>query len=207
MPIVDYHYVRDSKKSKFKLPGYSFDAFKKHLDFLESRYHIVRLEELVRYKNEKRDVEKYCSIIFDDGIIDHYENVFPELKSRNIPAFFFPIASVFDGRAPAPIKMHIVFSKIKSEIIAGHLEKYLREKFNDAFPDFKVPTAYRLNKKFRLKDDIITANLKQVISELSLNIKENFVDSLFIFIQHNSKRRKRILRRFFYAAETHKRNV
>lgn len=187
MPIIDYHYVRNDKKSAFKLPGYNIAEFKKHLDFFQNQYQIVRLEELARYKNEKKDIEKYCSIIFDDGVIDHYESVFPELVSRNIPAYFFPIASVFDGKAPVTIKMHIVFSKIKSEIIAEYLEQYLKEKFGDAFPNFKVPTTRRINEKFRLKDDIITANLKQIISELPLNVKEKFADLLFSAIVKDEK--------------------
>ena len=109
MPIIDYHYVRNDKKNTFKLHGYSLNEFKRHLDFLQDKYQIVSLEELAQQKNQKKDIEKYCSLIFDDGIVDHYENVFPELVSRNIPATFFPIASVFDGKAPVTIKMHVVF--------------------------------------------------------------------------------------------------
>lgn len=188
MPIINYHYVRNDKQNAFKLHGYSLDEFKRHLDFFKDNYRVVGLEELVKQKNQKKDIEKYCSIIFDDGISDHYENVFPELVSRNIPATFFPIASTFDGKAPVTIKMHIVFSKIENKIIAEHLEKYLREKFNEAFPNFKVPTTHRINDNFRMKDDIITANLKQIISELPLNVKENFADSLFSTIVKDEKK-------------------
>ena len=187
MPIIDYHYVRNDKKNTFKLHGYSLNEFKRHLDFLQDKYQIVSLEELAQQKNQKKDIEKYCSLIFDDGIVDHYENVFPELVSRNIPATFFPIASVFDGKTPVTIKMHVVFSKIESKIIAGHLEKYIHEKFGDAFPNFKVSTTRRINDKFRLKDDIVTANLKQIISELPLSVKEKFADLLFSAIIKNEK--------------------
>ncbi len=179
MPIIDYHYIRDNGKDAFKLPGYSRDAFRGHLDFLKNNYQIVRLEELVALKREKKDIEKYCSLVFDDGITDHYENAFPDLIARGISAFFFPIASVFDGKAPVTIKMHVVFSVMDGKKIAISLENYINEKSSASFPNFKVPMDHRINTEFRLKDDVITANLKQIIAELPLSVKEGFADSLF----------------------------
>ena len=67
------------------------------------------------------------------------------------------------------------------------MEKYIHEKFGDAFPNFKVSTTRRINDKFRLKDDIVTANLKQIISELPLSVKEKFADLLFSAIIKNEK--------------------
>ena len=198
MPIIDYHYIRDNKNDVFKLPGYSRDAFRGHLDFLKNHYQIVRLDELVACKKEKKDMEKYCSIVFDDGIADHYENAFPELMARGISAFFFPIASVFDGKAPVTIKMHVVFSVTDRKRIADSLENYIKEGFGASFPNFKVPTDHRINTEFRLKDDVITANLKQIIAELPLGIKEGFADSLFSEIV---KDEKEFCKRFFMQPE------
>src|SRR3989344_2387944 len=198
MPIIDYHYIRDNKTDAFKLPGYSRDAFRGHLDFLKNNYQIVRLDELVARKKEKKDIEKYCSIVFDDGIADHYENAFPELIARGISAFFFPIASVFDGKAPVTIKMHVVFSVMDCRKIASSLENYVNEKFGASFPAFKVPVDHRINTEFRLKDDILTANLKQIIAELPLSVKDGFADSLFGVIV---KDEKEFCKKFFMRPE------
>src|SRR3989344_4670599 len=153
MPIIDYHYIRDNKNDVFKLPGYSRDAFRGHLDFLKNHYQIVRLDELVACKKEKKDMEKYCSIVFDDGIADHYENAFPELMARGISAFFFPIASVFDGKAPVTIKMHVVFSVTDRKRIADSLENYIKEGFADSLFSEIVKDEKEFCKRFFMQSE------------------------------------------------------
>lgn len=178
MPILDYHYVGNNKKLDFILHSCEIEEFKRHLDLLKDNYRIVSLAEYADLKKQKSDTSKYVSLIFDDGPAVHYENVFPELMKRKIPASFFPIASVFDGKAPAPIKMHIVFSKIANRKIAEDLEKFL---------NIKVPGSYRINNKARLKDNILTANIKQILSSLPMVEKENFVNSQFSKIISDEK--------------------
>ena len=112
MPILDYHYVGNNKRLDFTLHSCGIEEFRRQLDFFKNNYQIVSLAEYAGLKRQNADVSKYISLVFDDGSITHYDNVFPELTERKIPASFFPIASVFEGKAPAPIKMHVAFSKI-----------------------------------------------------------------------------------------------
>ena len=71
------------------------------------------------------DEEKYCSITFDDGIIDHYENALPELLRRGIKACFFPISCTFDGVVPLTHKVHIILAKLSIEVLVLDLENHL----------------------------------------------------------------------------------
>ena len=168
MPILDYHYVGENKNFNFPLHFCSLDEFTRQLDFLKNNYQIISLAEYSELKKQNADVSKYISLVFDDGSVTHYDNVFPLLMARKIPASFFPVASVFEGRAPAPIKMHIVFSQIDSKKIAEDLEKFFHK---------EIPRAIRLNPRKRLNDDIVTANIKQILSELPTSEKERLIKS------------------------------
>ena len=178
MPILDYHYVGENKDFNFPLHSCGLDEFTRQLDFLKNHYQIVSLAEYSELKRKNADVAQYVSLVFDDGSAVHYDNVFPELLARKIPASFFPVASVFEGKAPAPIKMHIVFSQIDNGKIAEDLEKFLHK---------EIPRAIRLNPKKRLNDDILTSNIKQILSELPELKKEKFVNSQFIKVVEDEK--------------------
>ena len=179
MPILDYHYVGENKDFNFPLHSCGLDEFRRQLDFLKNNYQIVSLAEYSELKRKNADVAQCVSLVFDDGSAVHYDNVFPELLARKIPASFFPVASVFEGRAPAPIKMHIVFSQIDNSKIAEDLGEFLHR---------KISNSYRLNDKGRLKDDILTANIKQILSELPMLEKERFVNSQFVKVIDDESR-------------------
>ncbi len=185
MPILSYHYVGDAKGFDFALHSCKIGEFNRHLDLLKSNYCIVSLAEYIDLKKQNVDISKYVSLVFDDGPVVHYNNVFPELMKRKILASFFPIASVFEGKIPAPIKMHVVFSQIDSVKIAEDLEKFLSR---------KISRSRRLNHKTRLKDGILTANIKQVLSKSPIAEKENFVNSQFSKIIDDEKQ---FCRKFF----------
>ena len=85
-----YHYVRDIKNSKYPgIKGLEFSKFKKQLDYLEKNFNIISPKDFLK----KEFPEKSCLLTFDDGLKDHINYVFPELKKRKLKGFFFPPAA------------------------------------------------------------------------------------------------------------------
>jgi len=71
------------------------------LGWLGKRYDFVTLYELKQgLISGLNSSGSKCCLTFDDGLLDHYNNVFPELKKRNIPAHFFVSTLPYiEGRA------------------------------------------------------------------------------------------------------------
>lgn len=93
LTIVMYHYVRDLERSRFpEIKGLRLDRFVRQLDFIQSHYTPVAVEDL-----RAAIADAACPLppnaillTFDDGFIDHFVNVFPLLDARGIRGCFFP---------------------------------------------------------------------------------------------------------------------
>ena len=98
MKAVMYHYVREENK-EFPFFAYlHFENFCKQLDYFSSKYEFISLDEFIGNVNDGRDINENGVIVtFDDGFIDHYEYVYPELVKRNLWAIFYVPTSVYNG--------------------------------------------------------------------------------------------------------------
>ncbi len=85
--IIGYHYVNDKKKSFFKnLKSLSVKNFENQIRQIKKKFNIISLEELITLKKTPKNT---VLLTFDDGYLDHYENVFPILKKERISGTFF----------------------------------------------------------------------------------------------------------------------
>jgi peptidoglycan/xylan/chitin deacetylase (PgdA/CDA1 family) len=67
----------------------------RHLDWVGRRFHVVGLDELGgRLERGEPFDRPVAAITFDDGYADVYENAFPLLKRKGIPAAFFVTTDV-----------------------------------------------------------------------------------------------------------------
>ena len=87
-----YHYVKDFSKTEFKnLKGLSIEEFEYQIKFLKKNFDILGPDDVKEILIKKKEIkDKYCWLTFDDGYIDHYENVIPILKKNNLKGSFFP---------------------------------------------------------------------------------------------------------------------
>ena len=92
LTIVMYHYVRSRKLSRF--PGLRVrdtDEFSRQLDYIQKHYVPVSAEDIVDALNGIKELpERACFLTFDDGYLDHYLTVFPELSRRGLSGAFYP---------------------------------------------------------------------------------------------------------------------
>lgn len=75
--------------------------FTKQMDYLRKNYHIVTLDEIVKFIHKKVELpKKTVAITFDDGYLDNYLNAYPYFKKYKIPAIIFITTGYLQQRVP-----------------------------------------------------------------------------------------------------------
>ena len=102
--IIGYHrVVQDFERSARKsIPSMLISAsmLEKQLDWFGGHYRLVALEDMAKTLEAGRPATGIASITFDDGYSDVYENAFPILKRKGIPATIFAVAGVIGTSRP-----------------------------------------------------------------------------------------------------------
>lgn len=129
--IIMYHYIRPAIDNKY--PGIKFlefDNFKRQLDYLQERFTIISVDQILDNINKKSKLPKNaCWLTFDDGYKDHYNYVFPELKERKLQGSFFPPRDAIKNDEILDVNLiHHILSKCKnSSILRESLDKLCLE--------------------------------------------------------------------------------
>ena len=126
LTIIMYHYVRNLKNSDYpKINGIDIKFFNRQLDYIQSKFNVIGYEDI---KNSLLDDKKLpnnaCWLTFDDGMSDHFKNVFPILRLRKISAGFPPAKAIEKREMMDVHKIHILMAK-KNEEILKELKKFL----------------------------------------------------------------------------------
>tara|TARA_Y100000590_G_C15707161_1_gene1009053 strand:+ start:1539 stop:2468 length:930 start_codon:yes stop_codon:yes gene_type:complete len=192
LSVITYHYVRDAKKSSFpNLKAQKINIFKKQLNFLKKKYNVISPENFYDIISGKISTSKNsCLLTFDDGYLEHYNVVLPELKKRNLSAIFFPPAEAIIKKKIADVnKIQLILSKCKNKKkLLTEIENYLRKK------KYKL-NLEKLKKKFLKKfkkrhDDEDTKIIKFLLQvALPLNLRRDVCKSFFLkYISTNEKK-------------------
>lgn len=100
LTIIMYHYVRDLDGSSYPaIKGRTVEEFKGQLDHIDENFSVVTAESVMAaIKGEESLPDDAAWLTFDDGYLDHYENVFPLLHDRGWQGSFFPPScAILDG--------------------------------------------------------------------------------------------------------------
>ncbi|PTN02944.1 polysaccharide deacetylase [Rhodovulum imhoffii] len=113
LTIVMYHYVRDFARTRYPgIRGLDFAGFRRQLDYLQSHYRIVRVEDVVAAVREGHALPPDAALLtFDDGYAEHYNLVFPELYERGLQGCFYPpVAPIRDGVLLDVNRVHFILA-------------------------------------------------------------------------------------------------
>jgi peptidoglycan/xylan/chitin deacetylase (PgdA/CDA1 family) len=179
--IVMYHYVRDMDKTDYPdIKGLTVKEFEIQLDYILKNYSVIPLPDYLEFLQNKKDIpDDSCILTFDDGLKDHYQNVFPVLQDRNIPAAFFPITQpLFEFILPVVQKAHFLLAKLGTKKLADEFNQTLKSKFPELFEEFIVNDKNKKEQRFRW-DDCLTANLKHSIGALPVKAKTEILNHIF----------------------------
>lgn len=136
--IVVYHYVRD-KATYPGIIGLTVDKFIRQIDYLRNNYSIISLSDFVEYVNHNKVIpDKSCILTFDDGLKEHYTNVFPILKKYRLPGVFFPITDSIVSNRVAPVhQIHYLLAKLGAEKLASEFKGILKQRSLQEFAKYK----------------------------------------------------------------------
>jgi len=150
-----YHHVRRKGEKFFpKLVSLDFKEFTNQLDYLEKKYQIVNIEDLTNFiSKKKKPKKKLCMLTFDDGYLNHYTTIYPELKRRNLQGFFFPPSKAIikrklmdSNKAHLLIASKVPIRKLNKELETLYykfkIDKIIKLEFSELIKKYKHPFGY-----------------------------------------------------------------
>ena len=141
MPLkaIMYHYVRLPRAD---LPHFKFlhaEDFAKQLDYFAQNFGFVHPKDLLA-ATQGKPLPEGVLLTFDDGFIDHYTFVLPELEKRAIAGFFFiPTQPVENGGMLPVHRVHHLLGRFD----AGDVADRLRALVDDTMLDSKRADEFR----------------------------------------------------------------
>ena len=114
-----HHYVR-SQYTGSGIFGMTCEEFNIHISNLKKLYTIISPEKFfLAIENQKKLPKNSCLLTFDDGLADHYNNVYPILKKHKIYGLFFPLSMPeIENKFANVHKIHLLRQKLGEEIFA-----------------------------------------------------------------------------------------
>lgn len=181
--IVMYHYVRPLRGSRYpELKALELERFRGQLDFIQSHYQVVSMEEVIAATRGDRVLpDRALLLTFDDGYRDHYQHVLPQLVDRGLQGSFFPpVCAVREGRLLDVNKIHFILAsgadpqRLIDEIFAtldANRAEYALPSNTKYFETYSKESRY---------DDPQVTFVKRVLQKgLPKSLREPLIDRLF----------------------------
>lgn len=116
LTVIMYHYVRnpgDKAEAGSGIPGLPVREFEAQLDSLSRQYTFVTWPEVCSSLSEGKPLPgSACLLTFDDGIRDHYFNVFSVLHARKLSGLFFVLDRSNTQGLVLAHKIHFLLAKL-----------------------------------------------------------------------------------------------
>ncbi len=186
--IITYHYVRKYDKQFPNLKVLNLREFKKQLNFIKKKFNVLDYFQILKFlKTNEKFPSKSCWLTFDDGYLDHYKYVLPELKKRGMKGSFFPVAKSTNNNIILEVNkiQHILAKKKNPNLIFDLVEDYTLKNFT------RKENLIFKRKYFskNVYDDIKTSYIKKML-QFGIPNKERtkLINSLFKnFVNINEK--------------------
>ena len=131
MKVIVYHRIEKSSiNSNYpNLIYFSLDNFRKQLDYLSKNYNLLNKKDFLnKINNKDKFSDKDIILTFDDGTIDHYKYVFPELKKRCICGIFYvPTYNLLYNKMLGVHSLHLLIGKYDSNTILKEIVQYIKK--------------------------------------------------------------------------------
>lgn len=188
LTIVMYHYVHDTRKTSFpKIHALEVGRFRKQVEQLQSSHTLVSPQQVINYLLGREDLPaNSCLLSFDDGLKDHYTNIFPILSHYSIYGWFFPITSALDGIVADANKLQFILAKLDVKIIVNEFHDFINMQTLNKNSDFFIDDKIKKDPRYRF-DDVLTANLKITLQIMPNDLRAIFLRDLFIKFIGNEK--------------------
>ena len=175
LTVSNYHYIREDFKTKYpSIFGVTPSSFKKQLLLLQNQGDFISSKNLIENEHTiLTSKENYVLITFDDGLKEQVDFGFSILNELNIPALFFANSINYQEKKLSTVhKIHLLRSKIESEIILKRIETKYQSKLK-TIDVSKIKAIY-------IYDDEKSAVLKYILNfVLNYKEQEEVINELF----------------------------
>ncbi len=180
--ILLYHgvsnYVNYKGIENFSKKHISKNIFYRQMKFIKKNCNIISINDLEKFKKEKKIPRNSVLVTFDDGFENNYKVAVPILKKLNIPATFY-ISSGMIGKKKLfwVDKIEDIINRCKCNYVTITLHK--KEKFNLTTKIKKIK-AVKIIKKFCKnataieKDKLINNLSKEAKTSPSFKFSKNY---------------------------------
>ena len=152
VPVIMYHKIDgDSSRSRLSV---SPESFKRQMCFLkDSRYNVVKLEDLAEMAKKDKFPAKTIAITFDDGYENNYINAYPVLEALGLHATIFIIPAMVGTEGYMTWPQILEMSESKVITIGSHsmthpwLPDQPEQKMDSEIQDSKRAIESHLNKE------------------------------------------------------------
>lgn len=192
MKFIMYHYVRAQDVSMPYFRGLRDDDFVRQLDYFAETYGFVTPGEFTALLTGELRDHPGVVLTFDDGVSDHYQQVFPELQRRGLWGIFYvPSGSYQTGRLLDVHRIHCLLGKVGG----SRLLEIVRARIHPADIAFGNIEEFRQLTYARQDNDAATTEFKRIFNYLlSAEARCNLLDWLMREFFDESQ-----LQRDFYA--------
>ena len=119
LTVLMYHYVRDAgdaAEGGSRIPGLSVQTFAARLDTFARQYTFVDWPMVRAHLLQQQPLPANAALLtFDDGMCDHYLNVFPTLQARGLSGLFFALARRPGQGHILAIRLHFLLAVLGPE--------------------------------------------------------------------------------------------
>jgi peptidoglycan/xylan/chitin deacetylase (PgdA/CDA1 family) len=186
LTVMMYHYVRDpgdAAEAGSGIPGMPVKVFEAQLDELSKQHIFVTWPDVrMALQEDKSLPSSACLLTFDDGVCDHYLNVFSVLHRRNLSGLFFVMDRCESDGFILAHKIHFLLAKLGlvglREAIWEKLNPLQRERFTQAEKRYQLKyPPVSPDKRINLLKAVLQRDLSAEVNPLLSDLFETHVGS------------------------------
>ena len=184
LSVIMYHYVRDAGDAAecgTGIPGLPVREFEAQLDELAERHTFVTWPQVRAAVLDGQHLPpSACLLTFDDGVRDHYINVFRILRDRNLSGLFFIMDRQEGKGLVLAHKIHFLLAKVgvnrlRSAILVG-LNSSERQRFSEAESKYRVKySPSSVNGQINLLKYVLQRDMSTIVDGLLGELFELYV--------------------------------
>jgi peptidoglycan/xylan/chitin deacetylase (PgdA/CDA1 family) len=181
-----YHYVRDpgdAAEAGSGIPGMSVKAFEAQLDELAKQHTFVTWFDVQMALQESKPLPgSACLLTFDDGVVDHYLNVFRILRIRKLSGLFFILDRCESQGLVLGHKIHFLLAKLGIAAFRAEIWKILnrvqQEQFTHAEKRYQLKyPPISTDRRINLLKAVLQRDLSEAVNPLLSELFERHVGS------------------------------
>lgn len=183
MKAIMYHYIREhSRKNPFFVFLHA-DNFREQLLYFKENYYLPSKEEFQSAISNNNPIDNSIVLTFDDGLSDHYEYVYPILKSLGMwGIFYIPSMPYVSNKLLDVHKVHYLLGKYDSKIVYQCLINIVH---NDCYVDDSVER-FKGQLYLTQESSSCTKKIKEIINYyIKPSKKSEILEKLFNAFVHN----------------------